>query len=431
MKRLNKVLVFLLCLALPCVCIGEADDPVIVRVGGVEYPLSYAQYSYQSNLDVMAYQGYVPAEEEKAELKRQTIDHMVELALIENKLTEAGRNDLSEEEETLLRVYAGNVYESLWQGFRQRAAQEGYEPTEQQVTEWLTQEGYTLDMVYLEALIEVRNERILDLYCSDVTVSPEETEAYYREYFLGPDREAYEHDIPRYEREILTPGNEAFYTPEGYRVVRQILLPFPDQVVSSLNALAPSIEEKATELDAAYGAAADAAIAGDGVEEARENYLAVLAEYGALLDQVSETEESALPLVKDTTDEILQRYRQGETFDSLIAAFAQEAGSEAGGELLFHAESENWPEAFRRAAMALQKPGDVSEPFVTGLGIHILLYQEDYPGGVHPLTEQEQQALEASALQNRQMEKLHGLMEEWKDAYQIETYPELFVTAQP
>ena len=62
---------------------------------------------------------------------------------------------------------------------------------------------------------------------------------------MEPDREAYENDIPRYEREILNAGNEAFFTPAGYRIIRQILLPYPQSVVNEINLLQPALEDGA------------------------------------------------------------------------------------------------------------------------------------------------------------------------------------------
>ena len=425
MKRYSSFLALLLFLLLPFGAAAENADPVVVRVGRVAYPLSLAKYSYQSNLDLMAYQGYTPTVAEKEELKRQTIDHLIDLALIENKLIEAGKNDLTDAEETLVRSYAGNVYESLWQGFQQRVKNEGYDATEEQITSWLTEQGYTLDVVYQEALVNVRYSRIYELYCADVTVTDEDVEAYLQETFVGPDREAYEFDIPRYEREILATGNESFFTPAGYRVIRQILLPYPQAVVDEINALQPAVEEGATALEDAYHAVADAAIAGKDVEAEREAYQAQSQAYADLLNQVVALEQSALPLVKETTDEIALRYAAGESFDSLVAEYGKEAGEAAGGELLFHPESENWAEAFKQAVSALKKPGEITEPFVTDLGIHIVLYQSDLPDGVHELTEEERAALQSSALENKQRETLHPFLDEWKTQYEIETHPEM------
>ena len=425
MKRYSSFLALLLFLLLPFGAAAENADPVVVRVGRVAYPLSLAKYSYQSNLDLMAYQGYTPTVAEKEELKRQTIDHLIDLALIENKLIEAGKNDLTDAEETLVRSYAGNVYESLWQGFQQRVKNEGYDATEEQITSWLTEQGYTLDVVYQEVLVNVRYSRIYELYCADVTVTDEDVEAYLQETFVGPDREAYEFDIPRYEREILATGNESFFTPAGYRVIRQILLPYPQAVVDEINALQPAVEEGATALEDAYHAVADAAIAGKDVEAEREAYQAQSQAYADLLNQVVALEQSALPTLKETTDEIALRYAAGESFDSLVAEYGKEAGEAAGGELLFHPESENWAEAFKQAVSALKKPGEITEPFVTDLGIHIVLYQSDLPDGVHELTEEERAALQSSALENKQRETLHPFLDEWKTQYEIETHPEM------
>ena len=38
-----------------------------------------------------------------------------------------------------------------------------------------------------------------------------------------------------------------------------------------------------------------------------------------------ELEQSALPLVKETTDETLRRFHEGESFESLISIYAKEA----------------------------------------------------------------------------------------------------------
>ena len=426
MKRTARLLLILLCVLLAPAA-AETDDPVAVRVGRVEYPLSLARYSYQSNLDILAFQGISPTAAEKQDLARQTLDHMVDLALIENKLIEKGRNSLTEAEETLLRSYAGNQYESLWQGFQQRVKEEGYDATEAQITQWLNEQGYTLDIMYQEALVSLRYSRIFELYCPDVTVTEEEVDAYLQETFVGPDREAYEFDIPRYEREILETGNESFFTPAGYRVIRQILLPYPQSVISEINALQPAIEENAAALEAAYSAAAEAVISGGDAEAARAEYLKQSEAYAELLGRVADLEQSALPLVKDTTDEIASRYASGESFDSLIRVYGKEAGADAGAERLFHPDSENWAGAFSRAVSALKKPGDITEPFVTELGIHIVLYQADFPSGVHELTEEERAALEASALEAKQMEILGDLLEEWREQYPVETHPELLL----
>ena len=64
--------------------------------------------------------------------------------------------------------------------------------------------------------------------------------------------------------------------------------------------------------------------------------------------------------VRETTEEIIRRAKAGEPFDSLIKEYAQQAGEEAGAELLFHADSDQWAETFKQHVLALAVPGEMS-----------------------------------------------------------------------
>ena len=57
--------------------------------------------------------------------------------------------------------------------------------------------------------------------------------------------------------------------------------------------------------------------------------------------------------------------------------------------------------------------------------MHILYYASDIPAGPHELTDEERQLLNASALYYYQSLELEKLMEDWMNAYEIETHPEL------
>ena len=55
----------------------------------------------------------------------------------------------------------------------------------------------------------------------------------------------------------------------------------------------------------------------------------------------------------------------------------------------------------------------------------MVLYVRDLPSGVHQLTAEEQQALQASALEHKQLTILQGFLDQWKGQYKIETHPEM------
>lgn len=104
----------------------------------------------------------------REQLAADTIDHFIGLGLIENKLREAGQDIITEEQAQRLRTYAQNLYESVWQGLYQELTASGEEVSEALVSQWLEEQGYTVDAYYQEALASERYRRILALYCGDV-----------------------------------------------------------------------------------------------------------------------------------------------------------------------------------------------------------------------------------------------------------------------
>ena len=122
--------------------------------------------------------------------------------------------------------------------------------------------GYTVDAYYQEALASERYRRILALYCGDVTVTPAQILQYYLDAFVNPDRLRYENDIPLYESEILQTGNEAFYTPQGYRRIKHILLAYPQEITEAPDQIDSRVQQAQAVKDEAYDALARAAADG-------------------------------------------------------------------------------------------------------------------------------------------------------------------------
>ena len=163
-----------------------------------------------------------------------------------------------------------------------------------------------------------------------------------------------------FEQEVLLSGGQTYYIPEGYRRIKHIVMALPD---------------------------ADAASA------------QIAAIYQAL--DAGESFESQM-----------QRY----SYDTSVPP--EDAG------YLLHADSQLWDEAFLSAALALEKPGDVSEPVVTSAGVHIILYAADEPAGPLALTDEQHDLLTQAALTDKQTRRLEELVSQWREAYDIETHPE-------
>ena len=421
MKRMKRLLCLLLCL-LPLAALSE-EDPVVVRVGKVEYCRSLAEYAMKSG-EMMQVLG-LEENQDKAALRDEALERLVNMGIVENKLMEAGKHDLTEDEKSMLRLYAGSIYDNLWQQFAAQIREAGYQAEDRQVTDWLrTELGCTVDTVYEEVLAREWTTRILDLYCSDITITTGEAVEFLEENYIRPDREAYEHDIPRYEEEVLSTGSEAFFVPEGYRTIRQILLPFPEELQKELDKLRQKDNELQVELYSRKNAIADAVLEKGDVDAAVDAYRETEKKERDVLEEMTRLQNRGPEELKATTEDIYRRLKTGESFLSVKEDYRREQDKEK-DDLPFHPDSNSWPESVKKAAAALTSPGEVSQPVASEEGVHVIEYVGDIPGGIHQLSAEEKESLEATALQQKQLVRLAELMEQWRPEYRVETFPEL------
>ena len=429
----HRVLSFFIALGLLlCGMAAAEEDPIVVRVGDFSYPLSLVQGSLDSALKVQeALSEESITDDERKQLAADVIDNFVGIGLIEAKLTEAGQHDFTADEVETLNNAARNRYDALWQELFRSLKQNNEDITEAQVTQALEEEGYTQDAVYREYEVSERQHRAIDLFVPDMMLTEAQLDEYYETQFLAPDRERYSENIPLYEREILSANNASFYTPKGYRNIRQILLEYPESVETALKPFTARMKTGAESVGKAYVALADAA----GKAEDWSELDAPRAEYDRAVEALEKTGRALaderkrlmMPLIQDTLDAIDERLDAGIDFKSLIAKYSADVSEKnvTGAGYPLHPDSEGWPEEFIVAGMALEKPGDISEPVLTDRGVHILYYDSDLPSGDHVLTDDERQTLAGSALYYYQTQALIEMFEEWKPDYDIEIHPEM------
>ncbi len=118
------------------------------------------------------------------------------------KLRDAGKNDFTGEEEESLRATAMSQYEAMWQGIWQRAQQSDQGFTEDQVTEFMQEQGYTSEAIFEELKANERRHRAVEMFCPSMTLTEDMVEKYYEAQFLLPDRQRYENDLDLYEQEV-------------------------------------------------------------------------------------------------------------------------------------------------------------------------------------------------------------------------------------
>ena len=238
-------------------------------------------------------------------------------------------------------------------------------------------------------------------------------------------------NLDLYETEIIAQKNESFYTPEGYRAIKQILLAYPkeaERAVKNERARYNLAAQAMTEVMQQLLSAATQAESWEDMKDAKAAYDAAEAELKeARAELVKKRNAAARPLIQPTADAILEEFSAGIDIDTLIKRYSTDTNeaNTTGGGYPFHPDSKNWTEEFSAAASKLRKPGEISQPVFSDLGIHILYYASDIPGGEHELTAQEEEILTASATDYYQGLELQKLIAEWKPDYEIETHPEL------
>ena len=346
------------------------------------------------------------------------------------KLRESGIRDAADAESYL--AYEETVHRGAQAVLRRLGRRRM--PSEDELAlyrKWTGDWGYTQDAVYREYEVSERQHRAIDLFVPDMMLTEAQLDEYYETQFLAPDRERYSENIPLYEREILSANNASFYTPKGYRNIRQILLEYPESVETALKPFTARMKTSAESVGKAYVALADAAVKAEDWSELD----APRAEYDRAVEALEKTGRALaderkrlmMPLIQDTLDAIDERLDAGIDFKSLIAKYSADVSEKnvTGAGYPLHPDSEGWPEEFIVAGMALEKPGDISEPVLTDRGVHILYYDSDLPSGDHVLTDDERQTLAGSALYYYQTQALIEMFEEWKPDYDIEIHPEM------
>ena len=181
--------IFLLVLLLCGSALAEsvAEDPVVVRVGDFSYTQSQLQASLDNALEISEMlRGDAPSEEEKAARLETAIESYIDMGIIENKLTEAGKNDFSETELEDLNQAASSKYDEFWQLLYQQMQKANGSVEEKDVTETLEAMGYTFQAFLDEYILQARQNRAIEQFVGDFALSQEQVDEYYEEQFVAP-----------------------------------------------------------------------------------------------------------------------------------------------------------------------------------------------------------------------------------------------------
>lgn len=146
-------------------------------------------------------------------------------------------------------------------------------------------------------------------------------------------------------------------------------------------------------------------------------------------------EHIVFPVAADKSDEaatlatarrLVAAARSGDDFKALVQQEVK-AGRATGGDLGIVLVTDMRSEV--RDAIAKLKPGEISDPFESPAGVHVVQVIERLPPTVKPFKEVEDE-LRNSELAERYQAHLSSVVTELKKRYSVETHPELMTEAR-
>ncbi|MCQ2458026.1 MAG: hypothetical protein MJ142_04740 [Clostridia bacterium] len=421
--RFRRCLLIFILLAVFCTGIARAEGNVCVRVEKREFTREEVQkYINRSAISLELASGesmaavYDP--ESRQEFIQLAAEHFVTVGVLREKLAGIGKEIPEPEEENELRAFSRTWYEEVWQNFSERLAEtypDGNYP-ESFVTEVMTAAGYDMDDLYDMALLELQQQRLIELYCADVQVTADEAMAFYTENYVEPDREKYENNPVLFESDVIVNRGSAAYVPDGFFYIRFLILNPNGERMREIEKAQYAYEDSMAAWEAAGEALKTAALNGENLESAQTLYLQEEQNMNNALTALTEAREAAAADYAPLMETIRQALNDGADFSGMISMYGEKGNDTAMGEngYLFHPQSGIWYPDFVAQVSRLEKPGDLTEPFFAGTGVYIVQRGEDLPGGPYDPGEELLEQIRGEMLYERQTSRLNELADEWR-----------------
>ena len=386
-------------------------------------------------------------------IRQYSLKYTLHSTLLHQKATELGMDTITDEEKAKIEAEAKEEWDSIVESYATQSGLMSDESTEEEKVAARAQiEASFLTIGYDEArfvreTVEGQMEntmanRLMDYLTADKSVTEEEIQNYFND-LVSEDRETYADNVDMYEFYTNYYGQTSYYVPEGYRGITHILLTVDEQLLDTWKDLSARLEEQKADASAEAtdeeAAPADTEVAetaapaeAESAEtaapaDAESTETAVPAEAESTpeptpepvtQEMVDAAEKAILDSVQSTVDEIKAKIADGVSFDDLIKEYGTDPGMQQDATRAegyhVHKDSIVWDPAFTAAAMALEKVGDISEPFVGQYGVHILQYLKDIPAGATELTNEMKEEFREKLQDEMRNTALNDALEQWE-----------------
>jgi parvulin-like peptidyl-prolyl isomerase len=406
---------------------------VIIEVAGKSITKAEVQDATQNTL---AYQQYLysmygmdfdPTDAATiAAAQESAVEALIQAAVVSKKVTDGGFDAFTDEELATAQANADQTYQS-----NTDSVKSGYftdtqltgEELDKAVEAKMTELGYpTKDTVLSNEKLSMAQDKLRDSVIAGVSVTDEDIQQAFDDKVAAA-MASYESSLSQYGSDV-SGGTTVYYRPAGYRMVKNILRKFSDEDSSAISAWQSQVTDKQSDLDtnAASIAALPADAATDTAEQAQSRAdltaakATLEAELAELNTQLTAAKDKAYAALQPTVDEIVAKLNAGDDFDALMAEYGEDTGMQSEPAMTegytVCAGSTQWVAEFTEAAMTLVNVGDVSAPFQTSYGIHIVKYVSNVAEGAVPL-DSVKATLSDELLSQKQDELYNATIEQW------------------
>ncbi len=392
----------------------------------VDSVLQYNEYMYSmmgQSYDVTDPQVIASAQEE-------AIDDLKKDLTLTAKAKELGLDQLTAEEEETVKTKAQEDYDSAVEYVKTNelagAGLEG-EELDKAVTDYLVAREVTLDAYTESERKTVIDNKVREYAIKDVAVTDDEIKTEY-DSRVENDKTTYTDNAGSWAT-AANNGTTLYYTPAGVRRVKQILIKFKEEDQTAIDEAQKRVTDANTAVTTAEAkvTAAQSTLEIDGIDEETETQAkSDLEAANKELEEASKELEEANKAVTDATekafenitaeaDEVLASVKaEGADWQAIMDEKNQDPGmknNEKGYAVA--AGMTNFDSAFVDAAMALAKPGDISDKVRgTSYGYYIIRYESDEAEGATPLDDVKE-TISSALLSTKQNEVYNTTVNQW------------------
>lgn len=446
MKKLLCIVCALI-LALGCVAFAEDDlqaelDAANLRIAELEelvetyYPFYAAQiaatYGEDGIIwmeDVMAEYDYIDAQYSSygisladlgmdAYMKEQIVDTLVQTGVILDKEAELGLNTVDDDFIAEAELEADELieeYVEYYLSYYYAEAEEITDDMREEAEAYWAESGLDRDSYVQGCKEDAIANAMYEYAVQDVSVDEDDIQAEY-EAMVASDMETYAADPDSYISDV-TSGALIAYHPEGFRMVKQVLIQFDDEQ----SALYSELQTQLSSLNAER----EAVESGETTDEESEAELRTLAEIDADIAACAMEVEALYSQLLPEAEEVIEKFNNGADIETLIAEYNDDPGMQQGltAEIGYPicADNNTWDSVFTDAAMSIEAVGQLSQPAYGSYGIYIVYYFSDVEAGEVGL-EAIREDVEMNALENKRSETYDAALSQWIEEANVVVY---------